>query len=105
MTFHEKQRPRSTDSPHPINELPTRIAVGSGRQIAASGLAVTKVTLEAALVEELSWQRACHPESTTRVLDTEQGRIEQLRVPKLQTSAKHSGRCKPIEDLLSAFCL
>ena len=56
---------------------------------------VTKTTLEAALVEELLAERARHSESLgrrsgyfTRVLDTEHGRIEQLRVPKLRLGNK-----------------
>ncbi len=56
---------------------------------------VTKATLEAALVEELSAARTRQSESLgrrsgyfTRVLDTEQGRIEQLRVPKLRSGNK-----------------
>ncbi|MEN8445073.1 MAG: transposase [Cyanobacteria bacterium J06555_13] len=56
---------------------------------------VTKAILEAALVEELSAERERHREQLgrrsgyfTRVLDTEQGRIEQLRVPKLRRGNK-----------------
>ena len=55
----------------------------------------TKATLEAALVEELSAARAQSDKSLgrrsgyfTRVLDTEHGRIEQLRVPKLRHGNK-----------------
>ncbi len=56
---------------------------------------VTKATLEAALVEELSAERARQTKPLgrrsgyfTRILDTEHGRIEQLRVPKLRTGNK-----------------
>ena len=56
---------------------------------------VTKATLETALVEELSAARAQPSKSLgrrsgyfTRVLDTEHGRIEQLRVPKLRHGNK-----------------
>ena len=56
---------------------------------------VTKVTLEAALVEELLSQRAHQREALgrrsgyfSRVLDTEHGRIDQLRVPKLRSGNK-----------------
>lgn len=56
---------------------------------------MTKATLEAALVEELSAARARQSELLgrrsgyfTRVLDTEHGRIEQLRVPKLRSGNK-----------------
>lgn len=56
---------------------------------------VTKATLETALVEELSAARAQPSQSLgrrsgyfTRVLDTEHGRIEQLRVPKLRRGNK-----------------
>ena len=56
---------------------------------------VTQATLEAALVEELLAERAQQGESLgrrsgyfSRVLDTEHGRIEQLRVPKLRHGNK-----------------
>ena len=56
---------------------------------------VTQATLEAALVEELLAERAQQGESLgrrsgyfSRVLDTEHGRIEQLRVPKLRYGNK-----------------
>jgi transposase-like protein len=56
---------------------------------------VTKATLEAALVEELLAERLRQSEAVgrrsgyfTRVLDTEQGRIEHLRVPKLRHGNK-----------------
>lgn len=56
---------------------------------------VTKATLEAALVEELISERVRQGKVLgrrsgyfTRVLDTEQGRIEQLRVPKLRHGNK-----------------
>lgn len=56
---------------------------------------VTQATLEAALVEELSAALACQSEPFgrrsgyfTRVLDTEHGRIEKLRVPKLRSGNK-----------------
>ena len=56
---------------------------------------VTKATLETALVEELCAERARHREPLgrrsgyfTRLLDTEHGRIEQLRVPKLRSGNK-----------------
>ncbi len=56
---------------------------------------VTQATLEAALVEELSAERARHHEPLgrrsgyfMRLLDTEHGRIEKLRVPKLRSGNK-----------------
>lgn len=56
---------------------------------------VTQATIEAALVEELLAERARQGESFgrrsgyfSRVLDTEQGRIETLRVPKLRSGNK-----------------
>ncbi|WP_121967865.1 transposase [Leptolyngbya sp. BC1307] len=56
---------------------------------------VTKATLEAALVEELLAERCRQSEAVgrrsgyfTRVLDTAQGRIEKLRVPKLRSGNK-----------------
>ncbi|NEQ43016.1 MAG: hypothetical protein F6K00_05430 [Leptolyngbya sp. SIOISBB] len=72
-------------------ELPSALAATLRQAV----LAVTKVTLEAALVEERASQRARQPVSLgrrsgsfTRVLDTEQGRIDALRVPKLRSGNK-----------------
>lgn len=58
-------------------------------------VSVTKATLEAALVEELSAERCRQSEAVgrrsgyfTRILDTEHGRIEKRRVPKLRSGNK-----------------
>ena len=72
-------------------ELSTALAA----KLRQAVVGVTQATLEAALVEEVSAERAEQGELLgrrsgyfTRVLDTEQGRIEQLRVPKLRHGNK-----------------
>jgi len=72
-------------------ELSTALAA----KLRQAVVGVTKATLEAALVEELLAERSRQSEAVgrrsgyfTRVLDTEQGRIEKLRVPKLRSGNK-----------------
>jgi transposase-like protein len=72
-------------------ELSTALAA----KLRQAVVGVTKATLEAALVEELLAERCRQSEAVgrrsgyfTRVLDTEHGRIEKLRVPKLRSGNK-----------------
>ena len=73
-------------------ELSTALAA----KLRQAVVGVTKATLEAALVEELLTERARQSGELgrrsgyfTRVLDTEHGRIDQLRVPKLRSGNKN----------------
>ena len=72
-------------------ELSTALAA----KLRQAVVGVTKATLEAALVEELLAERCRQSAAVgrrsgyfTRVLDTEHGRIEKLRVPKLRRGNK-----------------